>query len=966
MSSRPSVSRKCTITGDGMHTAMVRQLASFIIEARDAEGNQQPSGGETFKVSVRGSSQVRARVLDKEDGTYVVEYKPSTSGTYSISVTLNGVSLPDSPMRIECLTPSPSADKCMLKGDALHSAKAREVASFEVEFVDALGQPARAEELDVWVERVFDQPDDPLDGELPSSVAGASSEGAPAASPATASAMPPSSPTAASSRFPMSTERTGGSARTSRPNEALMRSGGRVEVGSKPLIMREEVALDSPLVSVLRQGQMVTVLEERAAEEGKLRARVACVEEDPAARAIAESWWSPFDPASVEDMLANDEFYTKSSARSIAMSTSGLSDTYSMSSLAWALGTERKKKRPTLQGWVTLSKGGADLVARRPRLNAGERRTHLELWASREAADRAAKSALNAQMTKSGSDQKALHHVGPSFHHEISSDPMQIAFAFGGINPGTLHAAGKIVRTHTVKYTLGAAGKYKLHVGLRQQATALPNSPFNLSVSPSSAHAPSTSIPQEALPLKGIVGDDWSCECVLAVSDRMGNWCVVGGAPILIDVDGKDAEISATCEDNENGTYTLKWKGKVSGAFKTQVKIDGAHVLGSPTTIKMLAGPPDVPKCEISGGGLKTALAGHAAQVHITCKDRFSNPLSADSLGQGSALSFGLALLPPSQENRVLKDTVPSMSFDGKWVKLSTEEIAAGSSQDTDGESFEISYTAKEAGDFELHMWCDPDGSGGTRQWLSGSPFNVRVSGVAPSNSGSDVGDIQQLASKTIVAGEEVMMKPQLRDQYGNASAAQVELATGKSTFEGFVSLPDDSQQELELKQLKGLGAHEVVHEVNMKGMHKISFLLNGEHITGSPLEFEVQPDKPLGSKSRLFPPLESPIINQQCELVLEAIDKYGNKLDRGGARVDARANGPGVSACVPHDNGDGTYIISFTAAVVGETRVIVRLDNVEMAPLKLVFVAPPDGVKGKKGAVEAKPDAEAEAAEVS
>ena len=38
---------------------------------------------------------------------------------------------------------------------------------------------------------------------------------------------------------------------------------------------------------------------------------------------------------------------------------------------------------------------------------------------------------------------------------------------------------------------------------------------------------------------------------------------------------------------------------------------------------------------------------------------------------------------------------------------------------------------------------------------------------------------------------------------------------------------------------------------------------------------------------------------------------------------------------------------MTFTAAVVGETRVIVRLDNIEMTPLKLLFV---DGGKGGKG----------------
>ena len=126
------------------------------------------------------------------------------------------------------------------------------------------------------------------------------------------------------------------------------------------------------------------------------------------------------------------------------------------------------------------------------------------------------------------------------------------------------------------------------------------------------------------------------------------------------------------------------------------------------------------------------------------------------------------------------------------------------------------------------------------------------------------------------------------------------------------------------------------------------------------------QPDPPRAPPlAELYPPTEPPIINQEARLLLEAIDKFGNKLDRGGARVDARANGPGVSACVPEDRGDGTYIISFSAAVVGETRVIVRLDNVEMAPLKLVFEKPAAG-RGKAGAA-AGADAPAEApAEVS
>ena len=48
--------------------------------------------GDNFKVAVRGSSLASAKVIDQANGEYWVEYKPSTSGSYSISVSLNGVS----------------------------------------------------------------------------------------------------------------------------------------------------------------------------------------------------------------------------------------------------------------------------------------------------------------------------------------------------------------------------------------------------------------------------------------------------------------------------------------------------------------------------------------------------------------------------------------------------------------------------------------------------------------------------------------------------------------------------------------------------------------------------------------------------------------------------------------------------------------------------------------------------------
>ena len=99
--------------------------------------------------------------------------------------------------------------------------------------------------------------------------------------------------------------------------------------------------------------------------------------------------------------------------------------------------------------------------------------------------------------------------------------------------PGTLHAKGQLIKTHTVSYSVGAAGKYLLHVGLRQKEEALPGSPFQLEVKPGPAHAPSTRLPPELLPLESIVGTEG--RLTIALNDNMGNRCARRRSPTLAD-----------------------------------------------------------------------------------------------------------------------------------------------------------------------------------------------------------------------------------------------------------------------------------------------------------------------------------------------------------------------------------------------------------------------------------------------
>lgn len=95
------------------------------------------------------------------------------------------------------------------------------------------------------------------------------------------------------------------------------------------------------------------------------------------------------------------------------------------------------------EGWLTAAhKDGRKRLARRHwKIENNERRRQQELWGRRAAAD-----------LKSKEDKV---RVGESYAHELSECPRGIAFAYGGLYPGTLHAHGALVRTHQVSCALG-------------------------------------------------------------------------------------------------------------------------------------------------------------------------------------------------------------------------------------------------------------------------------------------------------------------------------------------------------------------------------------------------------------------------------------------------------------------------------------------------------------------------------
>ena len=393
--------------------------------------------------------------------------------------------------------------------------------------------------------------------------------------------------------------------------------------------------------------------------------------------------------------------------------------------------------------------------------------------------------------------------------------------------------------------------------------------------------------------------------------------------------------------------------------------IDGSHVTGSPITVNVRAAKPDVNRFVASGAGLSKAVAGVEAPIRIRVADRFDNTAEPATFGQtmfglslngtGGAAGVGAkkhgagAIAEAKGGKKGAAAATPEAGEKGKKGQPgagATEGMAAGKKGQLNSDSipyegawvggcYELRYIAKVAGTQELHLWCEGEES--TREPLPGSPFSIHVSEGGASAVGSRVQEAE--ANKQgggIVAGEHVILRPMVHDRFGNATSAP------EGALTAVLDSPGQLGEVLEPPKLRsGIGTYESILEPVKSGDYSVHILLHGEEITGSPVSFKVLAAAPNPQKSYLTRPADAgpTLINQQCEITLITHDKYGNQLEKGGVRVDAKSSGVAAGACTTEDHKDGTYTIRLTAGAPGEVKVNARIDSVEIKMFAVFFV---------------------------
>jgi hypothetical protein len=628
------------------------------------------------------------------------------------------------------------------------------------------------------------------------------------------------------------------------------------------------------------------------------------------------------------------------------------------------------------EGAVGTGDGGRSY---RP-LDAFARQRHETLWATRAGVDKW----LAKRVAEKASKKKQFSLV-PSTATELSeADPF--GFAFGGLTPGLLHSHGHLSKTHSVHYSIGLAGKYRMHVGLRQQHVPLPGSPFTLEVSPGGPSANSTTIPKAERELRGVADEEWQHGLLLRISDMLGNACNEGGAKVAcflhkpwlnanpeIDKLGVDMQpVQWRVTDLADGTYRLEYRSHKSGAFPVEVTVEDEPVSGSPITLLVRAAQAEVERFALRGDGLSLATAGEPAAVSIKVHDRFGNVAEPNT-----ALRFGLALVnadttkadrgvrgktAAGTDGKSAKDSAPknqpipppSEAGKGKSGKVVQYKGFFGDSMEFKSElladGFMLRYTPRESGTFDLHVWLvlDANANGGERAALPGSPFKVEVQMGSANATGSFVKGSEatpELGQVPTFAGEKLIVRPQLRDHFGNAAVAP----SGEGALSAFLQPPVGELVQLEAPKPKGgVGGFEVILEPTLAGKHMLHVRLQGHEISGSPLRFEVSPapfgDKEGGNKSVAKCSLRRltdvpPAVNAPFTVFLTTIDRYGNKLTKGGCRIEAKGFGGSATACVVEDLKDGTYKITFSAGAPGEVKLVVKVDGSEVPPMNVQFV---------------------------
>jgi hypothetical protein len=280
----------------------------------------------------------------------------------------------------------------------------------------------------------------------------------------------------------------------------------------------------------------------------------------------------------------------------------------------------------------------------------------------------------------------------------------------------------------------------------------------------------------------------------------------------------------------------------------------------------------------------------------------------------------------------------------------------------------QLQYTTTRAGEYTVRAWCHCEAGFGLDPTaepceVPGSLQRLNVMPATLDVSRSCIFDgLEETGKRVFVATTEFRIYAYFSDRFGNDCPPTQEAPGGtngelrvalvgpgpdqvrelqpKSCTE--VSLEDDGDESCHRKK------YMVADSFHMIGEYRLMATLAGEHLRGSPIEFEVRAGVADAGHSSLVLPEEPAWANVPWVCVVQPHDQWGNPVRHHhlGSVVSARVDGPSRAICTVHRLEDGSTRIEVGASMSGDYRLQISLNGVSLAESPVLVRVYPNPVR--------------------
>jgi filamin len=357
----------------------------------------------------------------------------------------------------------------------------------------------------------------------------------------------------------------------------------------------------------------------------------------------------------------------------------------------------------------------------------------------------------------------------------------------------------------------------------------------------------------------------------------------IGGENFTILVKGEDdIVVEAAITDKKDGTYNVAYMPLSPQKYHIVVALDDVHIKNAPFNVTIEGA--NAANSNAFGPGLTVGHVNKPQNFQIQARDSKANPLKHGGDPFEVLVSVGGGAVP-------------------------TEITDNG-----DG-TYDVTYIPEGPGEHSVEI-------GLRGEPISGAPHKVIVYAATPENSyavgpGLEKGQADHVATFKI-HGVDVDGAP---------------LQTGGDPFAVSVEGPHDVAVEPSITD-NGDGTYDVSYTPTTPGDYKVSVFLIDKEIKAFPKHVHFKPTASPEKTEVHGPGLKDGQAEKPTTLKIIARDPQGHQRTDGGDNFAVHVDGPTHVTPQIHDNGDGTYDVTYKVDEPGDYKVNVTVDGKPIAHL--------------------------------